>query len=345
MLRLRALSNLGSAAGLLGELDCAYRYQGQALTLARQLGQLSQIASLLNNVGATAERLARYDEARQSFQEASALYAKSSDIHGQVTALTNLAEVALRQGHYHRAWQAAREAKPLSASSGQPLLLSFVQRLEGALAWRLGRSKEAKQHFAESLAHAERVGEKRAVAIAEYNLARCKLSLGDHPGAAEVEKALEALAALGLQDVLAWAHAEMALMSPMPARIRHWLEQPIPEQPHPHLQLCRLLAQQRACLSEHPDDVPFGALQEALGNSDVAESPLGYLLLAASCRSRAPEQAADYRARARQILEQQMAGLPPQQRAEIGALVRVWPGLEVLVAEELRELEPTEMNN
>jgi DNA-binding SARP family transcriptional activator len=279
--RLGALNNLGAVAGIRGDLDDALRYQEQALTIARELGNRPLIAGILNNLGATSERTARYEKAARSFQEAAKLFAAIDDPQGGAMAWTNAADVLLKQGRYRPCGEALQQARRLGAALTAPALSCRIELLEGLLQRARADYPAALASLQAALDTATEMENERLSATIRFNLEMTHLHADATLDREPVLAALAALEAMNLNDVLPWAYAELGQLSTTTAEARAWADRLTEFDDNPHLRLLVLLIEQHACLLDDDRTVVPGLaeLAEELG---VAESRQAEELLAAA---------------------------------------------------------------
>jgi tetratricopeptide (TPR) repeat protein len=277
--QLGALNNLGALAGIRGDLDEALHYHEQALTIARELGNRSLIAGILNNLGATSERTARYERAARSFEEAAKLFAAIDDPQGGAMAWTNAADVLLKQGRYRPCGEALLQARQLSATLTAPALSCRIELLEGVLQQSQADYPAALASLQRALATATEMENERLSAIIRFNLKMTHLHADATFDRELVLAALARLEAMNLNDVLPWAYAELGQLSTSAAEARAWADRLTEFDDNPHLRLLVLLIEQHACLLDD-DRTRVPGLAELAAELAVAESRRAEELLA-----------------------------------------------------------------
>ncbi len=112
--QLRAIGNLGTLEAMQGHLEAALLYSEKALGVARAIGQLPVIGSLLTNIAATATQLGKLERAEQGFRESLEVSQRIQNIDGQRAAYRNLGFIALQRGYLGAAWNTTQESLELA---------------------------------------------------------------------------------------------------------------------------------------------------------------------------------------------------------------------------------------
>ncbi|MER5465719.1 tetratricopeptide repeat protein [Streptomyces sp. NPDC002668] len=220
-----ALQGLGWVAGLQGRHDESAAHLHRGLELARESGDPSRIAGLLQvggwmralagDYGGSAElfeeclELSRTehlgtdevdalhglgwlaterghgDQARTQLTEALRL-ARELDYHERVPILVNLGRVMNRTGDIDGGGQLLREAEQLVREQDRPEKLSDVLRELGRYELAAGAHEPAERHLRESLQIAERIAMRAPLAAALEALAESELAHGHTPAAREL---------------------------------------------------------------------------------------------------------------------------------------------------------------
>lgn len=159
-LRLRALSNLEFTYWwILEEYTKAQQLQQEALRLAQELGDQSQVEKMLNNLGGVAVRTGDYGEARAYLHQSLALSAESGHEINHAWSYILLGETANAEGDYEQAKsyfeEAVRWLRPVNAHN----LLAYPVRRLGQLAQRRQDYRNAVDNYRESLQINAEVGQ------------------------------------------------------------------------------------------------------------------------------------------------------------------------------------------
>jgi non-specific serine/threonine protein kinase len=135
-----ALAGLGNTAALAGDYADANRYNEDALTLARLLGDLHSQAQVLENLGMVALEQGELSRARVSFAESVPLCTAVGSLELLCYCLVGLGGVALAQGSLERAALLLGAADGLRERSDLgvwPVRQVLQRRLEATLRARL----------------------------------------------------------------------------------------------------------------------------------------------------------------------------------------------------------------
>ena len=154
MTRVQALDVAGNLVGFLGDYSQAAAFSDEELALARELGDLSLIATALSNAGAVFQRRGEYERAEELYEEA----------HRVVQALTDpvlaalphlfLGDTILAQGHYDRAKPLYDEVLAMFQVTGFDWGLIEAHAGLGGASYCAGNLVDATAHYAESLERA-----------------------------------------------------------------------------------------------------------------------------------------------------------------------------------------------
>jgi diguanylate cyclase (GGDEF)-like protein len=188
-LEVQALSGLGAAHGQMNDNVTAIQCFEQALALLRDIPPSdstdAMLGSLLTNMGGASLRLGAPDKAASMFRQAHELYAKAGNVGEATRALSNLASAQV-----DRAEQFARRGARESA---------------------LDAAREARQVALLAISQGPRTGADAVTNAARLTLAGAQTLLGDHAGAAEQLRMLDA--DLGGSSLRAYLQAHIAAVN------------------------------------------------------------------------------------------------------------------------------------
>ncbi|HEY3472799.1 MAG TPA: tetratricopeptide repeat protein, partial [Amycolatopsis sp.] len=159
------LSNLAGAYYVRAEYAEAERHALRAVRLAREHGQRTFVPHALLNVSAGRIGLHDYDQAAEAAQAAHEAFAELGDRYHAALALGNVAEALEGAGRHDEAEKAGLEAlaelQELNADYGT----IDVRITLGRLNHRAGRTRAAREHWAEALTVSRRLGDPRVTEI------------------------------------------------------------------------------------------------------------------------------------------------------------------------------------
>jgi DNA-binding SARP family transcriptional activator/tetratricopeptide (TPR) repeat protein len=292
-LQLRVFANLGSVAGMLGQLEEATSHLEMALTIARSLQHLPVVGMVLFNLGATAEKLGRLGNAENHFREAIEIGSRLGNPASVLQATVALAQIHAARGHWGAAFNTAEEAHDLAQNSP---MLPQVQMLLGELETRFGRFEAAQTWLVAAESGFAAAGNQRLQFSAQANLALLGLKAGQH-GESEVQTNLELLLNAGHQDQFEHIRLEFALLATTPKRVA-WALAGLDES-----RLSVQVAQARLAgfKKQKPKPELQTALEAALKQEVYLDVPLGFELLG-------------QKDRAQEVKVLSAAGLPKVQR-------------------------------
>ncbi len=206
-----ALYNLGSAALCLSEYDQALRFYTESLALYRSLNNTLEAAQVLKNMGIVAKEQGNYDRARDLIEESLRLRQAAGDARAAANSLINLSIVTYWQGDYAATLRLGNEGlaihRSLNDRMGAAYALDIIamaafkqhnyalaipwleESLEifravhdniglamalndlGHVLRAAGEPEQAMRVFCESIAIAQKLGEKRRLAFGLEGLA------------------------------------------------------------------------------------------------------------------------------------------------------------------------------
>jgi predicted ATPase/DNA-binding CsgD family transcriptional regulator len=191
--RLGALTGAGTMAWYLGDLDQALHWHGQALALAREVGDREIEAMALTNLGTPASERRDYKGAVASFEAGLAIAREVGASETMVLALHNLAHVAWVQGDGAEARHRLEEALALAREHGVSWVVPTILLGFGFTAVDDGDYERAAAAFGESLDMACARGNQGDVIDALEGLARVGAAIGQAERAARLFGAASAL--------------------------------------------------------------------------------------------------------------------------------------------------------
>jgi tetratricopeptide (TPR) repeat protein len=322
-LQLSAHANLGSIAGMLGQLEDALEHLERALTISRALQRLPVTASILYNLGATALKGAQLPRAEKGFREALEIGERLGNASLIAQSTLALAHVHAQQSRLGIAWNTANDA--LALVKGNAPLEAQALMLLGELEARCNRLNEAEALLERAAALHEHAGNARGVLSARAAHALVNLRRDTPNADADARAALEALRDAGQRDQFDSLGLEYALLTRDAANLA-WALEGLATQT-----LSSSVARMRLHADSDEAALLEAALDEACEREEFGEGcTAGYALLA----QRATE---GERPRLAQKLESarvaMAAGLPKAQRASFlaGEVVAVPLTLETRV--------------
>ena len=121
------LHNLGTLAGIQGDLERANRTFDEALQMCRTIGDKRGIALALDNLGFVAQLQGRFDEATTYLEESLSLARAIGNRQGSANTLLNLGHVATAQYDIYRAADLFREALRIAHEiDATPMMLESI---------------------------------------------------------------------------------------------------------------------------------------------------------------------------------------------------------------------------
>ena len=289
-LQLWANANLGSIAGMMGNLELA-------LTVVRATQNFAVTGAILFNLGATNEKL---------HQLAQTLGNTAMLLQGTLA----LAKIHAARGHWGAAFNTASEAIDLAQESP---LLPQAQYLLAELEAQFSRFEVAHGLYAAALEGFQAAGNARLCSSVEASQALLELQRGREASDERVKARLEQLRSAGHVDQFDHARLEYALPTSDAAALRWALE----GLPTALVAVCVARAKLGRLDGQALDvDDLEARLEVAFNAENFAELPLGYGLLAQALEVIGDSaRAAQMRERAELVSFERVAGLPKIQRA------------------------------
>ena len=208
-LRPRTLVAAGYFARVQGDDDDAVAMGEEALTLARQLGDMHGAAAALDLLGLVATDRGEWERARTHMRAALALDRELGYSHGVAIQLSNLGEIAIAQGNLAEAAAFGEEALAIWRERGDDWGVAFALIPLGKVAHARGDIGRALALFRQSLASNQSLGDKEITLRAVSELATVARERGQLAAAARL-----------LGSAAALREAINAPLAPA-ARIRH----------------------------------------------------------------------------------------------------------------------------
>jgi tetratricopeptide (TPR) repeat protein len=224
------LVNLGRTLVRLSDYPAASARLGEGLIRARTTGEREAEVAALIALGEVATRRGSYEEAERHLLDGLAVARAYNDRPGLALAERRLAILAWRRGNYEEATRWGETCRADYAEMGDRIGLAAALLLLG-VATQMDQSERKRSYFAESLALARQIGDRRGAAAALNNLGEIARWQGAYDEArAYYEQSLAVwkeagdreLAAIGLvnlgevclsqdQDSSAWDYLRTAL--------------------------------------------------------------------------------------------------------------------------------------
>ncbi|WP_165795479.1 GGDEF domain-containing protein [Deinococcus koreensis] len=207
-----AQRNLGTAAFFTGDLRAALDHLGHALTLARELGDLTLERDCANFLAGVYSSLYNYDRAAESCLRALELSRTLSDPVGEANAYANLGVIHVETRQYRAALpylqQALERQQRLANAAG---VCNAAQNLTECHLM-LGEVAQA-QHSGElTVTVARQIGFRRRELETLSKLGKIADALGEHDRAAELhQQALKGVSGLQVPESEIWVELEASL--------------------------------------------------------------------------------------------------------------------------------------
>ena len=201
-LQLRANANLGSIAGMMGNLELALTHFYAALTVARATQNFAVTGAILFNLGATNEKLHQLERAEQGLREAISIAQTLGNTAMLLQGTLALAKIHAARGHWGAAFNTASEASELA--QGSPLLPQ-AQYLLAELEARVSRFEVAHGLYAAALEVFQVADNARLSLSVEASQALLELQRGREASDERAKAKLEQLRNAGYYGLLAQA--------------------------------------------------------------------------------------------------------------------------------------------
>jgi predicted ATPase/DNA-binding CsgD family transcriptional regulator len=191
--RMSLLSGAGTMAWRQTDFAQAIRRHGQALRLARELGDREAEAFALNNLGVQEKESGNVDKARGVYEASIAIAREIGETHLVIQALHNLAQIQRVQGESTAALQSMEEVLALAKDHAVSWPLPIMLAALGLIATDLGDYDRALTLFHKSLALALAKGDRGCVVDGIESLARLAAMTGQPRPSIRLFAAAEAL--------------------------------------------------------------------------------------------------------------------------------------------------------
>jgi predicted ATPase len=181
-----ALIRLGIAAHLhQHDPELALRYEEEALTLFRKVGDQSQVARCLNNLGEIPRSQGDYAAAARYYQESLEVRRQAGDRWGSAITLGNLGEVAAAQKDYAAAARYHQQALTIAEELGYAQVSATCLGGLGYDAAGVGDAESAQRYLQQALSLAATIDADPITLSVLVGFARLKALVGQPVRAAE----------------------------------------------------------------------------------------------------------------------------------------------------------------
>ena len=220
-----ALTDLGDALRLAGDLRGAGEVLQQALDLHRDLGNQRGQAATLAHLGGVRRQTSDFSGAASALEAALGIYRDLGNQDGQAKVLTDLGEVRRQTSDFPGAERALRQAldlyRQLNYQDGQACALNWL----GNVRQLTGAYRGAAEAYEEANAISAELGDRRHSANAFGGLGVVRLQTGDYPAAADsLQQSLDIYRDLGTEfgaaTVLMWLGTVRRLTGDLPGATR-----------------------------------------------------------------------------------------------------------------------------
>jgi tetratricopeptide (TPR) repeat protein len=188
------LLNLGNCNMFLGEYPQAIDLYGQALAIARDIGDRRSEGAALGNLGICRRRLGEYPQAIDLYGQALAIFRDIGDREGEGVALVGLGSCRRRLGEYPQAidlyGQALAIARDIGDREGEGVALVGL----GNCHTSLGEYQWATGLYGRALAIARDIGDRQAENTTLGTLGECRRRLGEYTQAIDLHSQALAIA-------------------------------------------------------------------------------------------------------------------------------------------------------
>jgi predicted ATPase len=153
-----AIKNLGNVASERGDHQAAREAFEESLHLKREIGDERGVAAAQNNLGVLCILQGEFDRASELLEQALAFFRGRYDKQGTARVLMNLGSVREAQGHYDEAGEILKESIRTMKEIGSHWDLADLLELMGSVLDGLGSSEEAARVFGAAEALRELLG-------------------------------------------------------------------------------------------------------------------------------------------------------------------------------------------
>jgi non-specific serine/threonine protein kinase len=183
VLRLKALRTAGALAGAQGDTQQGIQLYGEALRLARQLGDKREIGRTLYYLGHAMVIKGEWQRADTVLEESVAVSREAGDPWTTAAALRRWSTVALRTRDYMRARDRAAEGVALFRRIGYVRGIAMAIRSLSYVAYHEQNYVEAGTLLQESIALREQINDEESSSLGLVELGNLARRLGDHDSA------------------------------------------------------------------------------------------------------------------------------------------------------------------
>ncbi len=166
----RALSAIGVVHAMQSDYSVALQHFQESLTLREALGDAAGIAGALNNIGNVQREQGNYDQALDAFQKSLTLSEASGDEAETARASGNLANIHSSQGDYARALAYYQKSLILFEALDSKAEIARTLTNIGIVYSLQGDSAQALAYYQKSMPVYESVGDKVGIAMALDNI-------------------------------------------------------------------------------------------------------------------------------------------------------------------------------
>lgn len=191
----RALSNVGTFAGMQGDYRGAMTFLERAALVFEGLGDKPEFrvmaGQVLSNRGLAARWLGRYAEAFVSLSRARDLQRAAGDLSGLATALARLGELHYSTGAFDRAIECESEALRLAVDAGDDIEAAAASGTLGDALRQIGRFDDARAALERARDLYRKIGDAAKAGLADVQLARVARQQGRYALAVQLSTAAE----------------------------------------------------------------------------------------------------------------------------------------------------------
>ncbi|MCA9934399.1 MAG: tetratricopeptide repeat protein [Ardenticatenaceae bacterium] len=177
--RVPVMLKLGDVLQLVGQWPEAEELYGEALTLARQLGDLAGRAWSQTAIAEHMRKQGKYEEAAVHLLRAQSNFEELEDKAGVGQVLHNAGTLAAQRGDYEAAWNLWQESLAIRRTLNDEQNIGSLLSNMGIVARYQEDYELAQQLYEESLAMRRRLGDRWAIAVSLNNLGLLALHVGD----------------------------------------------------------------------------------------------------------------------------------------------------------------------
>ncbi len=188
------LTYLGICHLQLGEYRQALDLYGQALAIAREIGDRYSEGAALGYLGSCRRVLGEYRQALDLYGQALAIAREIGDRQGEGTVLGNLGSCHLQLGEYRQALDLYGQALAIFRDIGDRQGKGTVLGNLGSCHFQLGEYRQALDLYGQALAIAREIGDRQGEGAELGSLGTCRASLGEYERAIDLHTQALAIA-------------------------------------------------------------------------------------------------------------------------------------------------------